>query len=148
MRSSQVTEQNEFTRKVLANAKDRFKRAREKATEAFCNEALGTSDRILAMQYRVMATLLEEIDNLDNPVETLAACRLCLEKLHSMPAVQKSFNVHLKQGLRSWFNKAEREEIICSVCRVNRVISHVMQTVGGDVSLSLWPCVQAETVVT
>ena len=138
MRSLQVTEQNEFTRKALANAKDRFKRAREKATEAFCNEALGTSDRILAMQYRVMATLLEEIDN---PVETLAACRLCLEELHSMPAVQKSFNVHLKQGLRSWFNQAEREEIICSVCRVNRVIFNVMQMVGGDVNLSLWPCV-------
>ena len=141
MRSLQVTEQHEFTRKALANAKDRFKRAREKATEAFCNEALGTSDRILTMQYRVMATLLEEIDNLDNPVDTLAACRLCLEKLHSMPAVQKSFNVHLKQGLRSWFNQAEREEIICSVCRVNRVIFNVMQTVGGDVNLSLWPCV-------
>ena len=58
-----------------------------------------------------------------------------------MPAVQKSFDVHVNQGLKSWFNKAERKEIICSVCRVNRVICHVIQTVGGDVNLSLWPCV-------
>jgi len=134
----QVKEQNDFTRKALSNAKDRFKRAREKATESFCNEALSTFDRILAMQYRVMATLLEEADN---PTEALAACRLCLEELHSMPAVQKSFNVQLKKGLRSRFNKGERDEIICSVCRVNRVIFHVTQMVGGDVNLSLWPCV-------
>ena len=58
-----------------------------------------------------------------------------------MPAVQKSFDVHVNQGLKSRFNKADREEIICSVCRVNRVICHVIQTVGGDVNLSLWPCV-------
>jgi len=138
MRGLRVSEQDELTRRALSDAKDRFKQARQKATEAFCNEALSTSDRILAMEYRVMATLLEKIDN---PAEALAACILCLEELHSMPAVQKSFDVHVSQGFQSWFHKAEREEIICSVFRVNRVIFHVMQTVGGDLNLSLWPCV-------
>ena len=138
MRGLRVSEQDELTRRALSDAKDRFKQARQKATEAFCNEALSTSDRILAMEYRVMATLLEKIDN---PAEALAACILCLEELHSMPAVQNSFHVHVNKGLKSWFNKAEREEIICSVCRVNKVIFHVMQTVGRNVNLSLWPCV-------
>ena len=55
MKSFQVTEQDK--------QKNRFKQARQKATEVFCNEALGTSDRILAMQYRIMAILLEKVDN-------------------------------------------------------------------------------------
>lgn len=142
MRSVQVADQGDSTTGALSDAKDRFKLAREKATEAFCNEALSTSDHILAMQYRAMATVLEKVDN---PADALAACRLCLEELHSMPAVQKSFNVQLKQGLKSWFNKAEREEIISSVCRVNRVIYDVTQTVtqsvGSGVNLLLWPCI-------
>ena len=140
MKSLQVPEQDVSTRRALKDAKNRFKQARQKATEAFCNEALSTSDRILAMQYRLMATLLEKVDN---PDEALAACRLCLEELHSLPAVQKSFNVQLSQGFKSWFNTAEREDLIRSVCRVNRVMFHVTQMVGGDVNLSLWPCVDS-----
>ena len=45
----------------LANAKTRIERARERATDAFSNKALSPNDRILAMQYRVMATVLETI---------------------------------------------------------------------------------------
>lgn len=85
-----------------------------------------------------MATLLEKVDN---PANALAACRLCLEELHSMPAVQKSFSVQLKKGFKSWFHKAEREEIISSICCVNRAIYDVTQMVGDDVNLLLWPCV-------
>ena len=47
MRNLELTES---TTRKLANAKDRFKIAREKATDAFSNEALSTFDRILAMQ--------------------------------------------------------------------------------------------------
>ena len=54
---------DESARRALSQAKKRFKDSRTRATEAFCNEALETSDRILAMQYRVMAAILETIDN-------------------------------------------------------------------------------------
>ena len=54
--TAQVTRQ-------LTNAKKRFERAREMATIAFSNEALSTTNCILAMQYRVMATVLETIDH-------------------------------------------------------------------------------------
>ena len=47
---------DDFATRALSDAKERFKDARRKATEAFSNEALTTADRILAMQYRVMAT--------------------------------------------------------------------------------------------
>ena len=136
----QLTEQDISATTTLSDAKERFKDARRKATEAFCNEALNTSDRILAMQYRVMATLLEKVDN---PAEALATCRLCLEELHSMPAVQKCFNIQLKQGFKSWFNKTERKEIISSVCRINRVIFDIRRIVGPSKGeeFSIWPCV-------
>ncbi|XP_015770461.1 PREDICTED: uncharacterized protein LOC107348888 [Acropora digitifera] len=137
MRSLQLTHRDNSSARALNDAKDRFKQAREKATEAFYNEALTTSDRILAMQYRIMATILEKVDCVP---DALAACRLCLEELHSMPAVVKSLDIHLQQGFKSMFNKAEREDTIGSVCRINRVIFHVAEIVEEDTDITLWPC--------
>ena len=138
MRSLQLTDRDNSSAGALNDAKDRFKQAREIATQAFYNEALSTSDRILAMQYRIMATILEKVDCVP---DALAACRLCLEELHSMPAVMKSLDIHLQQGFKSRFNKAEREDTIRSVCRMNRVIFHIAEIVEEDTDISLWPCI-------
>ena len=123
----------------LSSAKKRFKDARRKATEAFRNEALKTSDRILAMQYRVMATILETVDN---PANAIAPCRVCIKELNCLPAVQNSFNVQLKTGIqavRGLFSKEERRGITSSVCHVNRTVYDVTLTVGKDVHLLIWP---------
>ena len=141
MERLQLTGQDEPAARALSDAKKRFEDARRKATEAFCNEAPSTTDRILAMQFRLMATLLEKADG---PSDALATCRLCLEELHSMPAVQKCFRAQFQQGVLTrmmWFNKGEREEIICSVCRLNRAVYDVAQMVGESVNLLFWPCV-------
>ena len=58
------------TRK-LADAKKRFESARERATDAFCNEALSPNDRILSMQYRVMATVREQLQTGFRAVKSL-----------------------------------------------------------------------------
>ena len=123
----------------LSTAKKRFKDARRKATEAFKNEALKTSDRILAMKYRVMATILEVVDN---PANALAPCRVCLKELNSLPAVQNNFHVQLKKGIQAvkgLLSKEERREVISSVCHVNRVIYDVTRTFSGDTHLWTWP---------
>jgi len=136
-----LTGLDESAKRKLSSAKERFKHAREKASEAFNNEALEISDRILAMQYRVMATILETIDN---PEDALAPCRVCVEELNSLSAVQNSFDVQLKKGIqavRSLVGKDERRKIISSVCHVNRVIYDVTRTVGKGVSLWMWPSV-------
>ena len=138
MRSLQLTDRENSSARALNAAKYTLKQAREKATEAFNNEALSTSDRILAMQYRIMATILEKLDCVP---DALATCRLCLEELHSMPAVMKSLDIHLQQGFKSRFNKAEREDTIRSVCRMNRVIFHIAEIVEEDNDISLWPCI-------
>ena len=46
---------------LLLEGKDRFRLAREDATRAFNNEALDTLHRITAIQYRVMAAMLESV---------------------------------------------------------------------------------------
>jgi len=124
--------------RALSDAKERFKDARRRATDAFANEALETADRILAMQYRVMATILEKVDS---PEDVVAPCRVCIEELHRLSAVQDCFNVQLKKGLRARFGKDERRKIIADVCHVNFVIYITTLMVFGHKELSNWPCV-------
>ena len=110
---------DESATRKLGSAKKRFAEARLEAIKAFSNEALKLPDRLLAMQYRLMATILETVDN---PSNALAACRVCLDELHQVPAVKECFKVELEEGLRALFNKDERRQIIFSVCHANRVI--------------------------
>ncbi|XP_078342399.1 uncharacterized protein LOC144628208 [Oculina patagonica] len=141
MRNLELTGLDESATRALSNAKKRFEDARREATRAFKNEALDTSDRILAMEYRVMATILEAVDN---PADAVAPCRVCIKELNCLPAVQNSFDVQLKKGIqavRSLFSKDERRKIISSVCHVNRVIYEVTQAVGEDEPFWMWPAV-------
>ena len=124
---------------VLFDAQERFKEASLKATEAFNNETLSTSDRIQAMVLRVAATILEK---LERPEGALDACRLCLGELHCMRAVQNSFIVGHKKGQpEGLFSEGERKNFISTVCNVNRVIYDVAFMVGTCLDLLNWPCV-------
>ena len=144
VRNKELTDLDESTMRALFRAKKRFEDARKKATEAFNNEALESSDRILAMEYRVMATILETVDN---PADAVAPCKVCLEELNSLPVVRHTFEVQLKKGIQAfttfkrWFNKDEHKEITSNVYHVNRVIYDVTQMVGEDVHLWIWPAV-------
>ena len=141
MKKLELTDLDEAARRALSNTKKRFEDSRRKATEAFSNEALETSDRILAKQYRVMATILETVDN---PEDAIEPCAVCLKDLNCLSAVQNSFKVQLIKGIQAFkglVGKDERRKIISNVCHVNRVIYDVTQTVGDDVHLWIWPAV-------
>ena len=134
-------ELTESAARKLANAKKRFERARERATDAFSNEALSPNDRILAMQYRVMATILETIDH---PEDAVAPCKVCIEELNGLPVVKQSLQEQLKTGIRaikSLFHKEERRKVISGVCLVNRVAYDVTQTVSQKEPLPQWPMI-------
>ena len=131
-------ELSKSARRKLADAKKRFERARERATDAFSNEALSPNDRIFAMQYRVMATVLEKIDH---PEDVLAPCKACIGELNSLPVVQQSLREQLKTGIRAvkgLFNKEERRKVISAVCLINRVVYNVIQTVPAKELLPKW----------
>ena len=140
MRKLELTDLDESATRALSDAKERFKDARTRATDAFANTALETADRVLAMQYRVMATILEK---LDNPEDALAPCRKCIEELHRLSVVQECFNVELTRGLRARFKKNERRKIIAEVSHVNFVIYSITRLIVcfGNEELSNWPCV-------
>ena len=141
MRKLDISALDESAMRKLGRAKKRFEEARLKATEAFNNEALELPDRLLAMQYRLMATILETVDN---PTDALAACSVCLDELHQVPAVKEYFKVELEEGLslRAPFKKKERRQIIFSVCHANRVIFDVMNMLGSG---KMWTLPDVET---
>ena len=141
MRKLQLTTLDESATRKLGKAMETFSEARLEAIKAFNNEALELSDRLLAMQYRLMATILRTIDN---PTDALAACRVCLDDLHQVPAVKEYFKVELEEGLRlrARFNKDERRQIIFSVCHANRVIYDVMSVLGSG---KMWTLPDVET---
>ena len=141
IRKLELSSLDESSTRKLGRAKKRFEEARLEAMRAFSNEALELPDRLLAMQYRLMATILETVDN---PTEALAACRVCLDELHQVPAVKEYFKVELEEGLRlrARFNKDERRQIIFSVCHANRVIYDVMNMLG---SVKRWTLPYVET---
>ena len=141
MRKLQLTALDESAMRKLSTAKETFSEARLEAIKAFSNEALELPDRLLAMQYRLMATILRAIDN---PTDALGACRVCLHDLHQVPAVKEYFKVELEEGLslRAPFKKKERRQIIFSVCHANRVIYDVMSMLG---SVKRWTLPDVET---
>ena len=156
MKKSEAMYFSETMKNYFLKAKKNFKKAREKATEASNDEDLKIFDRITAIRYRIMATVLESV------VETVRAtgdmspsslkialknalpeCEECLQKLHSLPAVQDNFKVELKAVLnfRGRYGKDERRMIISTVCQVNRAIYNATQVVGRDFHAWVWPSV-------
>ena len=133
---------DESATRKLSTAKKRFEDARREATRAFKNEGLKTSERVLAMKYRVMATILETVDN---PADAVGPCGVCVKELNSLPAVQNNFDVQLKTGIqavRGLLSKEERREVISGVCHVNRVIYDVTRIFGGDTHFWILPTVE------
>lgn len=129
-----LTGLDETATRKLCTAKERFKDARKEATKAFNNEGLITSDRILAMKYRVMATILETVDN---PADAVTPCGVCVKELNSLPAVQNSFKTGIDQKMRGLVGKEVRGELISTVCLVNPVIVEVTLSLGR---VGFWSC--------
>ena len=155
LKEGDVTDQkihDDTTKCAFYQARRRFETSREKATDASDNEALKTFDRITAIRYRVMAAVVASVvekvavtDDLsslsiNNALENaLPECEQCLQKLHSLPAVQESCKVELEKRLRNIkgrFGKDERREIISTVCQRNRTTYTATQAVG---KVWVWP---------
>ena len=119
----------QIAKQSFLNAKVMFKDARRRAIDAFSDEALKTSDRLLAMKIRISATIME---NIDCPAIALESCKLCLEELHKMPVVLKCFSVEITKSVRFWFKKNERRELIASVYQMNYEVHRVTRIVRDD----------------
>lgn len=122
-------DENYSAQRALSKSIKSLETANEKATEAFSNEALDISDRILATKYRIRATLLA---TLDKPANAFTSCIKILEQLNDDPTIQRTFGVQLSGGPRAFAGRSRREEIISSVCEVNRLVYDIMQIAVCD----------------
>ena len=48
--------------------------------------------------------MISVLENLDHCADALVGCKVCIDDLHSMPAVKTSFDVYLKKGISSHFS--------------------------------------------
>ena len=137
---SQALGKLQIVSKELESAKERFKDARKRATDAFCNEGLNIQDRIFAAKLRVVSEILE---CLDNPDTAASSCLLFLGKLHGLPAVREIFSVYLDRGVKSFFKKTERAENVKSVMMINYVLYRFVSKLSSKYCSALaWPTIQ------
>ena len=139
MKNLQISNLVDAKKEALFEANKRFSEARVHATKAFSNKALTLVDRVLAMNVRLIATILEKVEN---PLIVLPVCRSCLEELHLMPEVEKNFLVEVTGGVKAKISKEERRQIISTVCQINRLVYDVTKMAGDGKGLLLWPYIK------
>jgi hypothetical protein len=100
-------------------AKRRFEVAREKASEAFCNDVLSINEKIFAAKVRVVSEILE---HLESPQIAITGCFSFLEDLHKLPTIRDIFSAYLKGTSKPLFSKDERVEAVKSVMLINYVL--------------------------
>ena len=122
MKNLQISNLVDSKKEALFEANKRFSEARVHATKAFSNKALTLVDRLLAMNVRLIATILEKVEN---PLIVLPVCRSCLEELHLMPEVEKNFLVEVTGSVWAKIGEEERRQIISTVCQINRLVYDV-----------------------
>ncbi|CAB4023467.1 Hypothetical predicted protein [Paramuricea clavata] len=118
-----------------------FELAREKATEAFCNEALSIEDRIQASQIRMMARILEK---LEHPEASASDCLQYLQQLQDIGAIQEIFSVLIDGGIKSRFNKTKRLNNAASVQVMNQVLFEFVKKFTKpslSARISAWPTI-------
>lgn len=126
--------------KEFESAKNRFKSAREKATEAFSNEALSIEDKIFAVKIRIASEILE---CLDSPDIAITGCLYCLKELHSLPVIRNIFTVYLNDGIKSKFCRGERAENVMAVMLINSVLFEYVSHFGSKYPFVFdWPTIE------
>ena len=137
---SQAMGKLQIVSKDFESAMKRFENARNRATDAFCNEGLNIQDRIFAAKLRVVSQILE---CLDNPDTAATLCLSFLEKLHGLPAVREIFSVYLNGGVKSFLSKTERAENVKSVMMINYVLYQFVSKFSSKCCSALaWPTIQ------
>jgi hypothetical protein len=141
--STAIQKLNNTSNGRLVFAKNRFTAAFEKATEAFCNEALSLPDRIMATKLRVASKILECLQ--DTKVAAVG-CMLFLEELHNLPAIGETFSTYFKGGIKSKIYKDSRLETVKSVLSLNFAISEFVARFSGELlHVRNWPRIHMST---
>ena len=141
--STAIQKLNNTSNGRLVAAKECFKAAREKATEAFWNEALSLEDRIMATKLRVVSKILE---CLQETKVAAAGCVLFLEELHNLPAIGETFSIYFKGGIKSIFYQGWRLVNVKSILSLNFAVSEFIARFSGELpNVRNWPRIHLPT---
>ena len=122
------------------SAKESFKKAGEEATRAFHNTALSTNERILATEVRIASAILE---NLEDPCLAATDCLHYLEELHAMPAIKDIFSVHIQGGIKNFFKKDSRAQIVETVTTINLMLADfITKFTKRRMGILDWPMIE------
>ena len=97
-----------------------FEEAARTAALAFHNTALSTEERTLATKVRLTSAILE---NLEHPGIVASDCLQYLKELHKMAAIREIFSVYIQGGIKSWFWKDSRKEVVETVTMINLMLA-------------------------
>ena len=121
-------------------ATESFKKAKEKATEAFYKTTLSTHERILATKVRIASVTLEK---LDDPDGSATDCLNYLKELHALPAIKDIFSVHVEGGIKSLFKKDSRAEIVETVTTINLMLADfITKFTKRRMGILDWPMIE------
>ena len=121
-------------------AKKSFEEAKKPATLAFHNTALNTEDRVLSSKVRIASSILE---NLDHTEVAASDCLHYVQELHNMPAIQEIFSVHIQGGVKSFFKKTSRAEIVETVTMINLILADfITKFTKRRMAVFDWPLIQ------
>ena len=121
-------------------AKERFKDARRRATDAFSNQALSIEDRLMAAKLQIVATILE---CLESPEHAITSCLSFLKELHGLEEIAEIFSVYLNRGFMSRLNTAQRVECVKSIMLVNYTLfQFVFKFTSKYTSAIAWPTIE------
>ena len=124
--------------KEFESAKERFKDARNKATEALSIDTLGVEDKILATKLRIVSEILE---CLDNPEGAIPGCLSVLKKLQSLSTIQEIFHEYiLNKKLESLDEKCV--ENVKSVMLINFVLFEYVVKFSSKNPALCWPTIE------
>ena len=122
------------------SAKESFKKAGEEATRAFHNTGLSTNERILATEVRIASAILE---NLEDPCLAATDCLHYLEELHAMPAIKDIFSVHIQGGIKNFFKKDSRAQIVETVTTINLMLADfITKFTKRRMGILDWPMIE------
>ena len=122
------------------SAKECFKKAGEKATEAFHNAALSTDERILATEVRIASAILE---NLEDPHLAATDCLLYLVELHALTAIKDIFSVHVEGGIKNFFKTDSRVKIVETVTMINLMLANfITKFTKRRMGVFDWPMIE------
>ncbi|XP_028411803.1 uncharacterized protein LOC114534542 [Dendronephthya gigantea] len=123
-------------------AKECFEAAEKYASKAFQSASLSIEERILASELRIASEMLAREGK---PEDAAKGCLRSLQELHEMPEIEAVVSVYLKGGVKAFFKKDTRAEVVKALKMINLILADfISKNANAKKSMSVfdWPMIK------